>query len=42
MRLVHLLFAVVTLAAVSFIAVAGPSRADGDAGGIYLTEAPAS
>ena len=39
MKLVHLIFAVVTLAAVSAIAIAGPSQADSDAGGLYLREA---
>ena len=39
MKLVHLIFAVITLAAVSAIAIAGPSQASGDAGGLYLREA---
>lgn len=39
MKLVHLIFAVITLAAVSVIAIAGPSQAEGDAGGLYLREA---
>lgn len=38
MKVVHLIFAVVTLAAVSAIALAGPSQADGGAGGLYLSE----
>lgn len=38
MKLVHLIFAVVTLAAVSVIAIAGPSQANGDAGSLYLRE----
>ena len=42
MKLVHLIFAVVTLAAVSAIAIAGPSQADGDASGLYLEEVAAS
>ena len=38
MKLVHLIFAVITLAAVSAIAIAGPSQADSDASGLYLRE----
>lgn len=40
MKLAHLIFAALTLATVSAIAIAGPSRADGG-GGLYL-EAAAS
>jgi hypothetical protein len=42
MKLVHLIFAVVTLAAVSAIAIAGPSQANGGASGLYLKEVAAS
>ena len=42
MKIIHLIFAVVTLAAVSVIAIAGPSQASGDAGGLYLPEVVAS
>jgi hypothetical protein len=42
MKLVHLIFAALTLAAVSAIAIAGPSQADGDASGLYLKEVAAS
>ena len=42
MKLVHLIFAVITLAAVSAIAIAGPSQANGDEGGLYLKEVAAS
>lgn len=41
MKIIHLIFAVVTLAAVSAIAIAGPSQTGG-AGGLYLTEDAAS
>ena len=42
MKLVHLIFAVVTLAAVSAIALAGPSQANGGTRGLYLPEVAAS
>jgi hypothetical protein len=41
MKLIHLIFAIVTLAAVSAIAIAGPSQAGG-AGDLYLREVVAS
>src|SRR5690349_19806751 len=41
MKLIHLIFAIVTLAAVSAIAIAGPSQADG-ASDLYLREVVAS
>jgi hypothetical protein len=40
-KLIHLIFAIVTLAAVSAIAIAGPSQAGG-AGDLYLQEVVAS
>lgn len=42
MKLIHLIYAVVTLAAVSAIALAGPSQAGRGAGDLYLERVVAS